>query len=162
MVDKPGAGGPGTSSDGDRSVGELVSDVTDNLSRLVRLELQLAKVEAKAEAAKVGKGIAGFAVFAVLAHIFVILLSVTIAFVLYEVAGLPGWASFAIVTGFYLLIALVSALFGLLSFRKLRGLERTQVTGARLGQILRREVVPPGARDIATTDQAGATATSGR
>lgn len=157
MVDNPGAGAPGTAGDTDRSVGGLVSDVTGNLSRLVRLELELAKAEAKIEAAKVGKGIAGFAVFAVLAHIFVILLSVTIAFVLYEVAGLPGWASFAIVTGVYLLIALVFALYGLLSFRRMRGLERTQLTTSRLGAILRREITPPGS-GVAAAEPAGATA----
>lgn len=160
MVDKPGTGGPGAAGDTDRSVGELVSDVTGNFSRLVRLELELAKAEAKREATKVGKGIAGFAVFAVLMHIFVILLSVTIAFVLYEVAGLPGWASFAIVTGVYLLIALVFALFGLANFRKMQGLERTQVTTSRLGAILRREITPPGS-EVASPSGAGATATTG-
>ncbi|MEU0492934.1 phage holin family protein [Nocardiopsis changdeensis] len=160
MVDKPGTGGPGAVGDTDRSVGELVSDVTGNFSRLVRLELELAKAEAKLEAAKAGKGIAGFAVFAVLMHIFVILLSVTIAFVLYEVAGLPGWASFAIVTGFYLLVAIVFALFGLVSFRRMRGLERTRLTTSRLGAILRREITPPGS-EVAAAGRAGATATTG-
>ena len=160
MVDKPGSGGPGAAGDPDRSVGALVSDVTGNFSRLVRLELELAKAEAKIEAAKVGKGIAGFAVFAVLMHIFVILLSVTIAFVLYEVAGLPGWASFAIVTGFYLLIALVFALFGTTSFRRMRGLDRTRLTTTRLRAILRREIVPPGS-EAAATVRSGSPATAG-
>ncbi|MFW6642217.1 phage holin family protein [Nocardiopsis algeriensis] len=165
MVDKPGAGEPGVSS-ADRTLGELVSDATGNLSRLVRLEIELAKAEAKAEATKAGKGIAGFAVFAVLAHIFVILLSVTAAFALYELTPLPGWASFGIVTLAYLLIALAFALFGVLSFRKMRGLERTSLTMTRLRAILRREIRPPrpGDTSVATaaTAQSAATAVTRR
>jgi uncharacterized membrane protein YqjE len=39
-----------------RSVGEIISDVTTDLSTLVRQELDLAKTELKQEATKLGKG----------------------------------------------------------------------------------------------------------
>src|SRR5699024_9567918 len=107
MVDKPGAGEPGASSDADRSVSDLLSDATGNLSRLVRLELRLAKLEAKHDAVRIGKGIAEFLVAAVILHIFVILLSVTVGFGLHEIFGLPAWAALGIVTLIYLLVALV-------------------------------------------------------
>jgi hypothetical protein len=50
----------------DSSVGQLISEVTSDLSKLMRQELELAKAEVKAEAVKSGKAIgmlggAGFA-----------------------------------------------------------------------------------------------------
>ena len=158
MVDKPGTGEPDAAGT-DRSIGALVSDATDNLSRLVRLEIQLAKLEAKADAVKIGKGIAGFAVVAVLAHIFVILLSVTIAFALYELFALPAWACLGIVTLFYLILARLFALYGIVNFRKRQGLQRTALTTSRLSGILRGEIRPPKpGDDIDAVDSPGATA----
>jgi len=54
-----------------RSVGELISEVSNDLSTLMRQELALAKAELKVEAAKAGKGAgllggAGFAGYMVL------------------------------------------------------------------------------------------------
>lgn len=43
-------------SDDDRSLGELLGDIADNMTTLVKDELELAKTEAKQEAAKAGKG----------------------------------------------------------------------------------------------------------
>jgi len=40
----------------DRSLGEIVGDVANDLTTLVKQEIELAKTEAKAEAAKAGKG----------------------------------------------------------------------------------------------------------
>lgn len=153
MAHQPGTGAPGAAKDADRSISELVSDATGNLSRLVSLELKLAKMEAKADAVKVGKGIAGFAIVAVLAHIFVILLSVTVAFLLYEVLGLPGWASFGIVTLAYLLLAVVFAVYAIVVLRKREGLRRTTLTASRIPGILRGDIRPPKG-DVATTDSA--------
>src|SRR3954469_20468664 len=55
----------------DTSVGALMGEVAKDLSTLMRQELELAKVEVKAEAAKAGKGVglmgaAGFAGYMVL------------------------------------------------------------------------------------------------
>ncbi|WP_159944320.1 MULTISPECIES: phage holin family protein [unclassified Nocardiopsis] len=158
MADKPGTGEPGATRDADRSIGALVSDATGNISRLVSLEIKLAKMEAKADAARIGKGVAGFAIVAVLAHIFVILLSVTVAFVLYEVAGLPGWASFGIVTLAYLLLAAAVGAYGIANFRRREGLRRTSLTTSRLTGILRGDIRPPGN----SVDTTGASAPAAR
>jgi hypothetical protein len=55
----------------DSSVGELIHEVTSDLSKLMRQELELAKAEVKAEATKSGKAVgmlggAGFAGYMVL------------------------------------------------------------------------------------------------
>jgi hypothetical protein len=151
MVDKPGAGEPGAPSGTDRSIGELVSDATDNLSRLVRLEIKLAKLEAKADAVKIGKSLGEFAAAGVLLHIFVILLSVTIGLGLWEIFDLPLWAAFGIVTLLYLLVAAVLVLIAMINLRRRQGLARTAETSSRLMAILRGDIRPPkGDRAVAT------------
>jgi uncharacterized membrane protein YqjE len=150
MADKPGTGEPGATRDTDRSISELVSDATGNISRIVNLEIRLAKMEAKADAVRIGKGIAGFAIVAVLAHIFIILLSVTVAFALHEVFELPAWACLGIVTLAYLLLIVAFGLFALVNFRKRQGLRRTTLTASRLTGILRGDIRPPG--DTVSTD----------
>lgn len=53
----PGGVGPDQPEDRQtRSVGDIISDVTTDLSTLVRQELDLAKTELKQELAKLGKG----------------------------------------------------------------------------------------------------------
>lgn len=52
-----GATSAGSSAAGDqRSLGEIVGDIADNLSTLVKQEMELARTELKQEAAKAGKG----------------------------------------------------------------------------------------------------------
>jgi hypothetical protein len=74
------------------SVGELIGNISNDLSTLFRQEVELAKVELKAEASKAGKaagmlGAAGFAGFFVLA-----LLTTALVAALSNVMD-PGWAA---------------------------------------------------------------------
>ncbi|WP_134768055.1 phage holin family protein, partial [Nocardioides sp. 1609] len=50
------SGSSGSSGHETRSLGEIVGEVTTDLSTLMKQELELAKVELKQEAAKAGKG----------------------------------------------------------------------------------------------------------
>jgi len=74
------------------TVGELVGEAASDLSRLMRLELELAKAEIKQEATKAGKGAgmlggAGFA-----GYLAVLFLSLALMFLLHTF--LPyGWAA---------------------------------------------------------------------
>lgn len=94
-----------------RSLGELVAGVTERFSRLIRDELQLAQLQAKAKAVKLGTGAALFIVAGVLAlyalgfmlHGFVYLLA----------EWLPLWAGAFIVFGVLLLIILILVLVGM-------------------------------------------------
>ena len=161
MVDKPGADVPGATSNTEHSVGELVSDATDTLSRLVRLELKLAKLEAKADAVRIGKSIGELLAAAVILHIFVILLSVTIGFALHEIFALPAWAALGIVTLLYLVVALIFVLIAVINFRKRQGLTRTTLTASRLWGILRGDIRPPegGSVAVSTDDASSGTPT---
>jgi len=65
-----------------RSVGEIVGDITKDLSALVRQELELAKTEAKQEAKKAGKG-AGLMVGAgVAGHLMLVALTLFLVYLL--------------------------------------------------------------------------------
>ena len=54
--DPYGAGGVPTGSDSSRSLGDIVGDISRDLSTLVRQEMDLAKSEIKQEVSKTGKG----------------------------------------------------------------------------------------------------------
>ncbi|MFI5934392.1 phage holin family protein [Actinoplanes sp. NPDC051494] len=76
----------------DTSVGDLIGNVTQDVSTLFRQEVALAKAELKQEAAKAGKGAgmlggAGFA-----GYLAVVLLSFAVVFGLGNVMD-PGWAA---------------------------------------------------------------------
>ena len=70
------------------SVGELIGNISDDLSQLFRQEVELAKVELKEEAAKAGKaaGMLGGAGFA--GYLAVVLLSFALVFGLANVMDL--------------------------------------------------------------------------
>lgn len=111
----------------EHSLGELVSEASGNISQLVRLELQLAKLELARDVQKVGKG-AGFTmVAAVLGHMFLILVAITAGLGIMA-AGLAPWLSFLIVTVVFLLLAALFVLLGLRQFRNRQGLPRTSAT----------------------------------
>jgi hypothetical protein len=74
------------------SVGELIGNISNDLSQLFRQEVELAKAELKQEAAKAGKagGMLGGAAFA--GYLAVVLLSFALVFALSNVMD-PGWAA---------------------------------------------------------------------
>jgi hypothetical protein len=74
------------------SVGELIGNISDDLTRLFRQEVELAKAELRQEAAKAGKaaGMLGGAGFA--GYLAVVLLSFGLVFALGNVMDL-GWAA---------------------------------------------------------------------
>jgi hypothetical protein len=74
------------------SVGELISDISNDLSQLFRQEVELAKAEIKQEASKAGKaaGMLGGAGFA--GYLAVVLLSFALVFGLANVMD-AGWAA---------------------------------------------------------------------
>ena len=98
------------------SVGELVSDITGDVSTLVRQEIALAKAEVKAEAKQAGKG-AGMLAGAGLEGIMVLVFaSLTLMFAL-DLA-MPLWTAALIVTVIHGLLAAVLGLQGKASLAK--------------------------------------------
>jgi hypothetical protein len=94
---------PRTDQVTDNSVGELIGNISDDLSRLFRQEVELAKAELRQEAVKAGKaaGMLGGAGFA--GYLAVVLVSFAAVFGLANVMD-AGWAA--------LIVAVIWAVVG--------------------------------------------------
>jgi len=106
---RPTAATPATTPPDD-SIAALISQVTEESSRLVRTELRLAQVEMTAKAKTAGVGIGAFGVASILALFGIGCLIVTAIFALALV--LPTWAAALIVGVLVLAVAGVAALIG--------------------------------------------------
>jgi len=94
----------------DRSLGQIVSDVAQDLSTLVRQELDLAKTEVKQEASRAGKGVGMLGGAGVAGHLALIFVSLCAMFVLNN--AVPIEVAALIVTVFWAIVAAVLALTG--------------------------------------------------
>jgi hypothetical protein len=74
------------------SLGDLVSELTSDLSKLMRQELELAKAEIRQEAAKAGKATGMLAAAGFAGYLTTVLLSLALVFALGAVMPL-GWAA---------------------------------------------------------------------
>ena len=84
-----------TRVDDDRSVGQLLGDVTRELQALVRKELELARAETKEELQRAGAAGKRFGVAALAGYLAVVMLSFAAAWALTAVMP-TGWAFFAV------------------------------------------------------------------
>jgi uncharacterized membrane protein YqjE len=80
------------SADGSKSIGELIGEVSDDLTRLFRQEVELAKTELRAEAGKAGKAAGMLGAAAIGGLMAVMMLSFALVFALGAVIPL-GWAA---------------------------------------------------------------------
>ena len=104
-------------------MGELISEVTGDLSTLMRQELELAKAELQQSASRAGKG-AGMLGGAAVAGYFVLLfVSIALWWAIGAATGL-GWSA-VIVAVVWAVIGGVLAAAGRASLRSVRGLPRT-------------------------------------
>ncbi|WP_432536680.1 phage holin family protein [Kineococcus arenarius] len=106
----PGPGPVASSTPPGESVGQLVSDLTQQVSRLVRDEVQLAKMDLTEKGKKAGKGLGAFSVAGLLAF-FGIAALVTTAIAALSLV-LDVWLSALIVAVVLLAVAAVAALVG--------------------------------------------------
>jgi hypothetical protein len=93
-----------------RSLGEIVSDIAQDLTSLMRQELQLAKTEAKTEVKKAGTGAGLLGAAGLAAHLLLLFLSAAVMFALGRVMDLD-WAAL-IVAAFWAVVAAVLAVAG--------------------------------------------------
>lgn len=86
---------PGREGGEDRSLSELVGEVTGDLQTLFRQEVALAKAEVREEAAKAGKASGMLGGAALAGYLTVLMLSLAAVFGLAELIGL-GWAALVV------------------------------------------------------------------
>jgi hypothetical protein len=111
------------------SVGQLVSDVSEGLTSLVKQEVELAKVELRGEAIKAGQAGAALAVAAVAALMLALFGSVTLMFALALV--LPYWLSALIVAALWGLLAAIAGLVGARLARTLRPVPEQMIASVK-------------------------------
>ena len=119
-------------TDGERTIGQIVSDATTNAQSLVRDEIALAKAEINADVQKgvktgIGFGIAAFfGIFVFMMFLFAAAWGIATV--------LPTWAAFLIVGGVLLLITIIGALFGMAQMKKIKGKPEQAIAAAQRTQ----------------------------
>ena len=108
------------------SLGDLLGQVTQDMSTLMRQEVELAKVELKQSATRAGKGAGMFAGAALAGYFVLLFLSITLWFALAELVGL-GWSAL-IITVIWAIVAAILALRGRTEMRKIKGMPQTSET----------------------------------
>jgi uncharacterized membrane protein YqjE len=110
----------GNGSQVDKNLGEIVADVSEKASQLVRQEIELAKAEMTAKATKLARG-AGIGAAAGVFLIFGITMFFHgLAWFLNDLFDWDTslWAGFAVVTAILFLLAILSALIAMRLFKK--------------------------------------------
>jgi hypothetical protein len=112
---------------GEQSLGDLVALAAKDISQLVRYEIDLAKIELKGDAKRVGLAGALGGVAAFVACLVLVLFCIAFAFGLHAL-GIWTWAAFLIVAGTCVLLAATAVGIALLKLRHLSGLRKTRKT----------------------------------
>jgi len=123
----------------DQSLGTLVSQAIGDVSLLLKSEIELAKLELKKDAIRLGIGgaLVGMAAFA--GCLILMFGGFAYAYGLSAAAAIPLYAAFGCVALTCLFLAAVAGLIGVRRFRKLSGLRRTRQTVQEDLSLLKRE-----------------------
>ncbi|GGK33308.1 hypothetical protein GCM10010124_27560 [Pilimelia terevasa] len=120
---------------GSRSFGDMLGAVTQDLSLLVRQEMELAKAEVKVEAAKAGRASAMFAGAGVAGHMTLLFASIALWWGLSSLMH-GGWAAL-IVAVLWAAAAAVLYARARTQLRRLKGLPRTADTVEKIPDALK-------------------------
>jgi uncharacterized integral membrane protein len=112
---------------GEPSLGDLVSLAVKDLSQLVKWEIDLAKLELKADVKRLGLASVMIGIGAFIGCLVLVLLCFALAYGLMAL-GIWSWAAFLIVAGLGLVLIGILGLIALVKMRKLSGLRRTRKT----------------------------------
>lgn len=125
------------------SLGDLVALAVSDITALVKFEVDLAKLELKADARRVGIGGVLLGLAAFVGCLVLMLLCFAFAYGLMTL-GIWGWAAFLIVAGTAILLAALAVLIGVLKFRGLTGLRKTRSTVSDDLALMKRDDSAPG------------------
>jgi uncharacterized membrane protein YqjE len=113
--------------DGDQSVGDLVSLVLRDVTRLIRCELDLARLELRGDARRVAMAVVLLGTAAFGGFLILVMLSFALAEGLITV-GIWTWAAFLIAAGVWLLLDAIAVMVVYLKMRRMSGLRKTRAT----------------------------------
>ncbi|MFC6153891.1 phage holin family protein [Nocardioides yefusunii] len=130
---------PAPVKDSDPTIGRLIADATADISTLVSKEIQLVKSELKVSVKTSGIGIALVCAAAFLMLMFLILASITAAYLIHwGGSGLALHWGFGIVTLFYLVLGGLLALIGIKKIKKTKGPQRSIAQAKATTALLKR------------------------
>jgi len=118
-----------------RSIGDLLGDVTRDLSQLMRQEVALAKAELKQSSSRAGKGVGMLSGAGIAGFFFLLFLSTAAWWALGNQIG-RGWSAL-IVAVVWAIIAGILALVGKKEMEKIRGLPDTADTVSKIPNALK-------------------------
>jgi hypothetical protein len=108
-----------TNGGADKNLGEIVSEVSEKASLLVRQEIDLAKAEVTGKLSKLARGAGVGAAAGVFLIFGITMFFHTLAWFLIDLFDFSAiWYGFAIVTGFLFLLAILAALLAYRLFKK--------------------------------------------
>ena len=111
--------GNGAPPGADKNLGDIVSEVSEKASLLVRQEIELAKAEVTSKVSKLTRGAAIGAAAGVFLIFGITMFFHTLAWFLYDLFDFGEiWYGFAIVTGILFLLAILAAFIAFRLFKK--------------------------------------------
>ena len=122
-------------ADSRASVGELFSEVAEDLSTLMHQEVELAKAELRLSAARAGKGAGLLAGAGISGHMVLLFASVAAWWGIGDATG-HGWSAL-IVAGIWLIVAAVFGLMGRREISAVPGVPQTAQTVKRIPDAVR-------------------------
>ena len=108
------------------SLGDLLGEVTRDMSTLMRQEVELAKVELKQSATRAGKGTGMLAGAGVAGHFVLLFLSLALWWALGTLMGL-GWSA-VVVAVIWAIVAAILAAMGRKELNAIKGMPQTAET----------------------------------
>lgn len=134
-ADQTGAGEMGRGERSLSSVGELVADISQDLSNLIRQEAELAKAEIRESATRTGKGAGMLGGAGVAGHLVLVFLSVAVWWGLGNAIG-RGWSAL-VVALVWAIVAAVLAMIGRKKLKEVRGIPQTTETAKQIPDALK-------------------------
>jgi hypothetical protein len=117
------------------SLGDLLGEVTRDISTLMRQEVELAKAELKQSTAQAGKGAGMLAGAGVAGHFVLLFLSLALWYALGELMGL-GWSA-VVVAVLWAIVAAVLASIGRKELKAVKGMPQTAETIQEIPETLK-------------------------
>ncbi len=117
------------------SLGDLLGEVTRDISTLMRQEVELAKAELKQSAAQAGRGAGMLAGAGVAGHFVLLFLSLALWYALGELIGL-GWSA-VVVAVLWAIVAAVLASIGRRELNAVKGMPQTAETIQEIPETLK-------------------------
>jgi hypothetical protein len=126
---------PAMEAEDGRTIGQILGDVSRDVSTLMRQEVALAKAEVRQSGMQAGKGIGMYAGAAVAGMLFLVFLSVCVWWALGGLIG-RGWSAL-IVAVIWAIVAAILAVVGKKEFDRIRGLPQTAETMSKVPNALK-------------------------